>query len=417
MGKVAQELFVSCWDGGLYRLDKGTGTWIPETMLCLPRYMHQMLPWGEDATLILGGDSKLGHLAANEVVKPLFLRQPPQNGGRKSPRRELRIRPSEEKWSFPNLSSIRSDYAACKIGNRLVFYGGSIDDSSPDPLENLSSEALTFDLASMQLHSGVAPPYRQKSMQTIVVEDGPDSFVIGFGGLAEEMSKQALDFLVFHPYDATWQGGSVRIPQRRWLFKIEQFQNETYLFGGFSLDEATGKQAFTSDVLVFNPSKKPHAFVPTGITLSQPRFSHSTATIDHQAYIVGGYRSPSVFAKSGFEIDLVSKECVAMPSPLAPRANAQLIAFKGRLYLAGGVSPNKKGQFVPNKSVECYDPVARKWKTIVSRLSHCHKNLRLFALEHRVLCASIEGEGESRMILSTINPPDTQFETSRAVHH
>lgn len=406
-----QSLLVSCMDGGVYRLSESKDTWQATNMLCHPRYLHRIVPLGAERLLVLGGDSQAGHLSANEVVGlQAFAQGTPANVG-------AEICPPEEEWFLANPTTIRCEFSMCKLGMQLLVFGGSKFCEAPSDeafLSDLETAALSIDLRTMQIQNEHPLPTGQKMMNAIAIDDESEPLAIGFGGITRHLTKHCIDTMWFRSGERTWFHTRLKAPQRRWMFQLVRDGETTYMFGGFAVgSEGDNKRCFPREILAFNPSEDPTGFVEAGFSLPQSRFGHAVASIDKRVFVVGGFTDDGELATKSYVCDLDTQQWKQIPTPAKPRTHAQLVSFKGKLYLAGGSSPDRNGVLRPNRSVEEYDPLFRKWTEIVPDLGHCHRDLRLFTLPHRILCVSVEDCADSYIRISTINPPSTRLVTQR----
>jgi hypothetical protein len=64
------DLYASVTDGKVYRLTKKRDAWAAVATLEHPRFVHRLLPVGDDLLLAVGGASKSGNVAVTEAVVP-----------------------------------------------------------------------------------------------------------------------------------------------------------------------------------------------------------------------------------------------------------------------------------------------------------------------------------------------------------
>ena len=84
------------------------------------------------------------------------------------------------------------------------------------------------------------------------------------------------------------------------------------------------------------------------------------------------------------------------------------MAFRGKLYLAGGHYRGRDGDLTLDATAEVYDPAARKWSVVADKLPGGGA-VRLTALPHRVLASSVDADG--KLHLTAIDPGEVHQPT------
>jgi hypothetical protein len=93
-----------------------------------------------------------------------------------------------------------------------------------------------------------------------------------------------------------------------------------------------------------------------------------------------------------------------IPSPANPRISPHLIPLNGRRYLIGGTTPRGGDSFVPNQSVEVFDPETGGWSTLIETLPVSVRHMRFFPWRDRILCYTAQVPGKAAARILVIEP-------------
>jgi hypothetical protein len=116
-----------------------------------------------------------------------------------------------------------------------------------------------------------------------------------------------------------------------------------------------------SEVQAFDPGSETWRRLPD---LPEPRSSHRAAILDHQIFVFGGWSlyggEDGTWLDHGLVMDLRNESAgwktVGQP---APRRALEVIAFRGRIWLIGGLTPDDD----ISSQIHVFDPVTEIWST------------------------------------------------------
>jgi hypothetical protein len=89
----------------------------------------------------------------------------------------------------------------------------------------------------------------------------------------------------------------------------------------------------------------------------------------------------------------------------ALRISGQLAALDGKLYLAGGSSPDASGALVSNRRLEVFDPASGSWSTLVEELPIEAHQLAMVSYRHALVLYSAQQRDQSLKLLLVVPPP------------
>ena len=193
------------------------------------------------------------------------------------------------------------------------------------------------------------------------------------------------------------------MPRARTQFALLAHEGSHYVFGGLDYDSEREGPAFQFPLEVLR-REAGGAFEATEVVLPRPRRAFGGAIVGGKAYLVGGM-GPDFSLHEGVDVyDFATGEWAEAPAPSAPRINPHLIALGGKLYLIGGTTPQGDDAFVPNQRVEVFDPATGVWSTCIEELPVSVRHMHMFAWRERILCYSVQHEGEGVVELLVLAP-------------
>ena len=383
-------LYVGCLDGEIYRLNERLNRWESVWSLAIPRYLHRLLPVDDRSLLALGGESRGGHVRLNETVPCLF---------------DVGVQVST--WQIANPSEVKhSQSASLYRGDVWVFGGSNVNQQhSLDP-SDLTDSAFQVSLGTLSAKPFPKPPFKTQLMKSIVVSGMEyEPLTVSLGGIADQsIQRDSLDVLSYQFEERKWYNSTVSIPQRRWLFQLARRRSTVWMFGGFQLGTNSDKYAFPASVLTLDVSDETPEFRETSIDMPTPRFGFDGAQLNGKYYLVGGFETHGKLAASSDVFDFDTGQWSKIPPPPRSRIWPQLVAFKGKLYLAGGKSLSDVGELAENRALVEFNPATGQWLQVVEKLPVNTSSMHLFSLPHRLLCYSIEPKHGYAFQLCTIYP-------------
>ena len=399
-------LFISCFDGHIFRYDETEQHWELHWTLGLPRHMHRMVV--QNATdanqnrvgkhiLVLGGETTSGHASLIETV----------------PQQPVHDQVIVNTWRLKNPSGVVHAQGTCLLQGDILSIGGSTRQkqfhSNPS---HSSAESFRIDLASMKVEEIADSPSPNLRTELIAIEEETEPIVLAFGGLIDQQPETSrIGTMVYFPEQDTWSRVGFAIPEKRWLFRLIRDGAGIWMFGGFSTGEQTGKFEYPKRILCFDPSTPNLGFCPTAFELRQSRFGFACAKLGSKVYFVGGYESTEKLANECAAFDLETKKWSTIAELPYAHVRGEMIAHRGKLYLAGGQSRRNSQTLGKDNALLEFDPASNEWTQLIDELPFNTSNIKLFSLEHRLLCFGIQNESEKNLEVSLIKiPTELQIE-------
>lgn len=388
---LADEFFASGPSGRIWSWRIGTADWIERARLQFPRRFHQLVALDDGSCLALGGTSGGEHVRALERVS--------LRGGRDLARITGR-------WTTSAPGRARNRQALALIDDRIYLFGGNSSTGQHDfEPENFLGEGWKLDLRSLAWSPCAALPVQRQSLQTAVPAADSLWVVGGFGHDGERLTTFA-DAFIYEASSDRWSPAP-GLGRGRSQFALLSHAEALWVLGG--LDYAAGRASgdFVHPLSILRKdlvSGAEAGFEETGWSLARPRRAFGCALLDGRAYLVGGLADGFEPVEECEVIDLSSGESAPLSSPRRPRISPELVAFAGRLYLAGGASRGDDGQSRPDRSLEVYDPQSGAWSVLVEDLPIEPAHLRLTVHRDRLLAVSTQTDGPASLQLLWIDP-------------
>jgi len=390
------DVYASGLKSALYRLgsygaDLG---WEEVGSLMQPRYFHQLVPLDRERLLAVGGVTKPGGHGSNRHLRTCEVLD-----------LESRPAPRITEWVVPNPGRAKNRQGVFLHHDSLYCFGGndSLEQHDFGP-EHFLDEAFRLDLGTLRTQPLPPLPVKRQSLHTLVLAgEAPLGFALGGFGHTGEGTRSWPDAFVLDLKEEAWEARPGVLPAGCTQFGLVEREGAVYAFGGLDYDSSRPKDgafAFLLDVLV----SRDGGFVPAGITLERPRRAFGGALLGDRYYMIGGMKEGFALVEEDEAWDFAAEEWVPVPAPSARRLSPEVVALNGKLYVAGGRSPDGEGGLAVNPSVEVFDPASATWSTRIERLPlPTVTHMRVFPWRDRLLVYSAHSE-EGAIRLLVIEP-------------
>ncbi len=392
---TGEQVYASGFNGKLLRLnDDGTG-WERITTLQFPRFFHRLVPGG-DGLIAVGGAAAGGHIRAIETL--------PLAGDSSTPRVVAHVLP------YPGHGKNRQGIFF--HAGTLQLFGGnnSLGQHDFEP-ENFIDESFSISPGGLSIDKLPPFPVKRQSMVTAILSGVRDQgYVIGGFGHDGEVARSFADAYRYDFKDDTWTPLGQKLPAPRTQFGLVSRGSEMWIFGGLDYDPRREKEdqfRHLTDILHWDTLDENKGFEPTGQELRRPRRAAGCVRIDNLVYLIGGMRENFKLVDTCDVFDLDARTWSSMPSPSRVRLSPEVAVLDGRIYVAGGSSPDDAGDILPNATIECYDPATRSWSTVLSELPIPAKHMRMFATDSDLLLLSTHDQTERSVRFALVRPAKT----------
>ena len=379
-------LVASASDGQVYALADVTGAWKPVAKLALPRFFHQLVQVAPTRLVALGGISGMHSGPRIRQVETLELTQ---------------TGPRVLTFVVSNPTRARNRQGVFVHGDSLYVFGGNRSlaqhDFGPD---DFVSEAARFDIAALAWANMAAFPVGRQTVQTLVQDDQ----VLALGGFGHD-GKEARAHADAYRYDVehdSWSSDPSVLPTPRTQFGLVEEKAARWVFGGLDFKpQAEGEAQFDHPLSVLRAERgKP--FVDSGAKLPRARRAFGGAALDGKYYLVGGMAGGFASIDKCDVFTFESASWSEIPCPKT-RISPQLVAAGNKLYLAGGSSADQRGDLVPNRTLEVFDPQTNSWSTLLDDLPIEARHLTMLPYEDGLLLYSAHDE-QGRVHIALIRP-------------
>jgi N-acetylneuraminic acid mutarotase len=387
--ELGGQLYASPADGVIYRLAADGKAWEPVGTLAVARYVHRMVPLGTNKLLVLGGASMSGNVSLSEVVEV----------GAKS------VGPRLTTWTVAYPGKARQMAGVFPRGDGFVLFGGSPRLDADCPGDKAVKEVYRVRLGNLSATKLADLPEAFQACGGCLLGTDRAPVGVALGGVRAKPDGDVLCNAAALRYALAtdkWESKPLDWPRPRTMFATVRVGDAVWLVGGLECDPDKDSGCRTAaDILALDEAKD--ALVPTKHTLPRGRKWFSVAVLADKLYLVGGSGLETALVEPCDVLDLKTGRWDTIPSPARPRTLADLVPFRGKLYLAGGYYRGKDGDLALDPTAEVYDPATRMWSVVAEKLPGGGA-VRLTTLPHRVLASSVDSNGT--LHLTAIDPGD-----------
>lgn len=401
---VDGSIYASGLDGTLHRLDIDTMQWSPATTLTFPRFFHRLLPVDEETLVAVGGAARGGHYRHIEYLSIT--------------RNDRPTAPRVWSWETPYPGQAKNRQGILFADQTLRMWGGNNSLGQHDFEEwNFLAEGWEFSLNTMQFRPHTDLPVNRQSMSVVLGGDeGDHAWMIGGFGHNGEAAVTHPEVFAWNNIDDAWEKTAARLPGAgRTQFGAVWRDGAVWIFGGLNYDPRREKDdhfRHETQVLRWDTREMDATFEPAGFAIPQPRRAFGGALLDDRYYMIGGMREGFQLVESCDVYDFESASWSSLPCPAKPRISPEVAVLDGKIYMAGGSSPDEEGNIRPNTSMEVYDPAMRTWSTVMETLPIRPRHMRMFTCNQRLLLVSTHFMEPAKMQLALIDPRSPQGEES-----
>lgn len=402
------DLYVSGQRSGLWRLRAGAEAWEQVTTLALPRYFHRLVPWPGHGLLAVGGNGAGGHL---RVCEPLPLGAPEET------RCAL--------FELPLPGRAKNRQGVLLRGDALWVVGGNdgLEQHDFRP-ERFLREGWRIDLGALQVSPTGALPEPRQTLATTILTGPPEAraegqhgapppsqtgLAVGGFGNPGDGQRASRDLFQLSFKTGQWEQLPVTLPTARTQLGLaSDAQGRLWVLGGVDYDARRPKaEAFQYplDVLRWTPGAAQFEVVGK---LPRARRAFGCAVLDGKVYLVGGLADGFELVREVDVLDLATNTWTQATPPPLPRISPEMVAFRGKLYVAGGSSPHSAeagvGEVEEDRSLISFDPVSGRWSTVLPELPVPTRHAQLFAWRERLLLYSPHVEDARAARLLIVDP-------------
>lgn len=383
-------VFASGQDGVMYRLDPNASSWVEAGTLAFNRFFHQLV--AADGKLVaLGGINGMAPDARSRHVE-LF---DAKTGT--TPIDRVTV------MDLPNPGPAKNRQGIFLYEDTLYAFGGNNSVGQHDfEKENFVSTGWSLHLPTLTTREMPAYPVARQTMATVV--NGHLGYSLGGFGHDGESAKSHDDIYVFDFKRQSWASRKHKLPEARTQFGVTTDDQRLFVFGGLNYDDTrpTDDHFRHEDSVLVTSVEGDAPFETASIRLPAPRRAFASARLGHRFYIVGGMRDGFEFMDDVLAYDFELESWIALPKPKSTRLNAQLVAHKGRLYLAGGAIKTPDG-VASDRSIEVFDPEQNEWRTLIEAVPFETRHMRMMSYGHRLLIYTAHDATADRIRLAFVN--------------
>lgn len=399
-------VFASGRDGVVHRLARDARAWEPVGTLAEGRFFHRLFV-RDGALVAIGGIGSMTTDGRARVVEAM----PIGAGGE-------RARVSVVELDYPG--EARNRPGLFVVDDSLYLFGGNDSTGQHDfAPENFETAAFRLHLPSLRWYEAPSLPEGRQSLVSVAT-DGVGVALGGFGH-DEDAERTYADAFVLRTGEEApgWQHLRDALPLPRTQFGLVVHEGALYVIGGLEFDAARAEdEQFVHLASVLRcPLDRAALEAPAserspigaceeleGASMPGTRRAFGAALLDGRVYVVGGMRDGFAPVTDCAVLELATSRWSSFACPSATRISPDLLAFEGKLYLAGGTS--RRGGAAssgPDRSIEVFDPASGAWSTLIDALPIDTHQMRFVVHEHRLVGVSTQASPH-RATLAWIDP-------------
>lgn len=368
----ADGIIASDWTGAVHHLKAGSKNWSTAvTRLQFPRFFHRFIPVSKSRYLAVAGAGKGGH---RRTIEELTLTD-------QSSKTQI------THIQLPNPGPAKARQGLFVRNNSLYVFGGnkSTKQHQFDP-KHFADDCFQINLSTMKVKRRANFPAKRQSFQSFADKKGTGFALGGFGHDGKVARSQNG---LFQYKNSRWTDLKAPLPVALTQFGLALKDQTIWVFGGLDY-LPTRKESFRhmDSVFCLDLKAKEKAFKKSAVKLPRVRRAFAGALLENKYYLIGGMKEGFQLVEPCDVFDFQTKSWSSIPAPSRLRISPQMVALDGRLFICGGRSKSPKGNFVPNKSLESYDPATKTWTTILEELPISAKELRMLAFQNQLLVYS-----------------------------
>lgn len=374
-------IVASAADGTVRSISLQDKSWQPLGNLMFKRFFHRLIADEKGGFLVLGGSGKEGRI---RHIEHLTAANPKS------------VAPTVATFEIPFEGKAKNRQGMLLKGQNLLFFGGNNSLGQHDfDRDNFVNESWMLDLATMTVTSDSKFPSPRQSMMAVMDGDSKPQRGLAFGGFefAEGGAKTVSSLHQFDFKSRDWHQLDGAIPNRSQAgFALRP--DGLWVFGGLDYDPTRPKnERFQHPKEVVRISLATDAIKSEsiGVTMPSERRAFGGAQLGHHYIMVGGMKDGFAAVDTCDVFDFESQSWSTIPAPKYTRLNPQLVALRGKLFLAGGTA-RMNGKRQPVAEVEMFDPLTQQWTVILEKAPIPTRHMRLFGFQGSLLFVSTHNE-------------------------
>ena len=372
---VEDTVYVSGSGAKLYRLIDGQNKWEHLRDTDQKRFFHRLIALDEHLLVaIAGAVGGQPHLQSSETLGVWSAGV------------------SLNSWELPFPGKAKNRSGMLLYDDLLYVFGGntSLEQHDFEP-ERFVNDGYVVDMELQEVYAASDFPVNRQSMRTFIPRHG-NTVGYAFGGFGHNGEDAVTQNEIFR-YDLeeeSWDKLDTRLPAPLTQFGMAEYDDVIWIFGGMDFDPKRGRRKqfqLVTDVYRWNPHSQ-QSFVKTAHELPGKRRAFAGARLGDRFYMVGGMKDNFGMVNDCDVFNFRTKQWETIPAPEKPYISPQMVALKGKLYMACGSTVDSAGEFVPNPSVQVYDPDTQDWSYLIKRLPQPMRHTQLFVRDGKLLLVS-----------------------------
>lgn len=394
---IADAVYTSGQQGGVYRWQRGDADWKLVARLTFPRFFHQMVATGENELTVLGGIDD--NRCRPRHIETVTL------GEQHSVPGQARV---VAHWTLPHPGTAKNRMGLFLRDDSLYLFGGNNSVGQHDfESDNFLADAWKLDLNQLRFTPMVDYPAKRQTMQTVVGDNGRLGWSVGGFGHDGGVARTWDDSYSYDFKRRRWKEQPA-LPRPRSQFGLAAHQGHLYVFGGLDYDPTRPrKERFhhLSSVLRWKIGSD-DGYQTLETEMPGTRRAFASAVLGERYYIVCGMREEFQLVEENASFDFSTSTWQEMAPAARTRLSGNLVALRGHLFLAGGSSPVAGGDDLePNRSIEMYEPDGDRWSTVLGEVPIQPRHMRMVAWREHLLLFSAHEKDLSRVSVVLIRPP------------
>ena len=386
---VGDSVYASGRDGVVWRLRDGQSRWERVASMAEGRFFHRLVSLDEGSLVALGGIGSMTPDGRARLVEsiPLTASDPSQRIG----------------WvdiGFPGDARNRSSLFV-EDDSLFVLGGNTSTEQHEFRPENFSTAALRLHVPSLRWYA-LEPLAEGRQSMAIATHDGIALALGGFGH-DEDAPRTYADAFVHGPGEGALTMLRDVLPLARTQTGLVRQDDALWVFAGLEYDQARPHDTQfvhldsvlrcpVDEAALADPARRASAIgacEDVGAPLPGTRRAFASVAHGGRLYVLGGMREGFAAVDDCLVFDFATRAWSPFACPSRPRVSADLVAYDGRLYLAGGSSRTADG-LAADRSIEVFDPATAAWSTHIAELPFDTHQARFVVHEHRLWMLSLQ---------------------------
>jgi len=417
---VGEHVLASGKEGSVWTWRVGEDAWRIVGRHAFPRFFHQLVATADGHVLALGGiggmdgSGRIRHVEALDTSALLAAPAPAAADEAAADRRETvgsavggASDPHLTVWTIPNATAAKNRQGIALVGRELFLFGGNRSVGQHDfEAHHFLDEAAVLNLVNFGWSELPAFPVARQTMSTALSADHGRVFVVGGFGHDGEVARTHAGTFVLDLDARSWDEGPA-MPVTRSQFGLGMHEGVLWALGGLDYDPRRPSDERFDHLtsIVRWDTRDPEAgWEVADVTLPDTRRAFASATLGDRFVMVGGMREDFALVEDAIAFDMATRMFEPFPMSSVPRLSAEMVALDGKLYLAGGSSPDETGDLSSNRSIEVYDPDVGAWRPFLDTLPFETRHMRMLPFGHQLLIYTAHDADRDAVTLALVDP-------------